>query len=142
MIPFRDESRSWTNSGEANALRRVRRSEINASGRVRKGAFMPRKQGQDSDGLSVSIETAALSEMHRARFEGAQEHCACCLRVDAIRGLTPLDVVASGDDDDPAHALIVGIPDVTQGDDAIAQAEYFAGELAKRARPYTFPTGD
>ena len=70
------------------------------------------------------------------------EHRACYLRVASVRELEPLDVVAEPDEDDPAHALIVGIPDRTVGINELAKAEYFASELAKRAKPYNFPVNE
>ncbi len=126
---------------EANALRRARRSEIRPSGRIRKGVFLPSKSGKDRDGLSVSIENAALRAVHRAKYDD-DEHRACYLMVASVRELKPLDVVAEPDEDDPAHALIVGIPDLTLGINELERAEHFASELAKRAKPYTFPSND
>src|SRR5450759_1207943 len=97
---------------EARALRRVRRSEIKSSGWVRKAAFLPRKSGKDRDGLSVSIENADLRAVHQAKYEDG-EHRACYVTVGSVRELKPLDVVPAPDEDDPAHSLIVGIPDRT-----------------------------
>ena len=48
----------------------------------------------------------------------------------------------NANEDDPAHALIVGIPDVTVWINDLEKAEYFASELAKRATPYTFPANE
>jgi hypothetical protein len=121
----------------ANALRRIRNAEINASGKIRKAAFMPRRGGQDVDGLSVSIEDWGLVELHRPKFE-SEGYRACCIRVSAVRELD-LDVVADCDVEDPAHALITGIPDRTRGPAELAAAEHLASELAKRACAYTFP---
>jgi hypothetical protein len=126
-------------ASEANALRRVRRSEIKSSGRVRKGVFLPSKSGKDRDGLSVSIENASLRAVHQAKYEDG-EHRACYVTVGSVRELEPLDVVAEPDEGDPAHALIVGIPDLTVGINERERVEYFASELAKRAKPYTFPS--
>jgi hypothetical protein len=123
----------------ANTLRRIRNSEINASGRIRKSAFMPRKGGQDRDGLSVSIETAELSNLHRNLFE-AEGHRACQISVASVRELPALDVVSDPTQEDPAHALIVGLPDRTLGREQLAAVEYLAQELARRASGYTFPT--
>jgi hypothetical protein len=125
-------------SNRANSLRRVRNSELNASGKVRKSAFMPRREGQDRDGLSVSIETAELSVVHRAMFEG-DGHRAPQILVGSVRDLPPLDVVARPTAEDPAHALITGMPDRTLGIEQLATVEHLARELAKRATAYTFP---
>lgn len=118
------------------ALRKVRRSEINAAGRIRKSAFMPRAQGQDSDGLSVSIENAALTTLHQQRFE-TTDACAVALLVGAVRGLE-LDVVPDPDPGDPAHALITGIPDRRVCRENLERAERFAEQLARLAASYTF----
>jgi hypothetical protein len=128
-------------SAEDNALRGARSSEVKDSGRVRKGAFMPRKDGQDRDGLSVSIETPVLATSHRAKYE-TSGHRTCLVQVRSVRAVPvvpSLDVKEDADEDDPAHALIVGIPDPTLGSENLRQAEFVAGELAKRARPYLWP---
>ena len=125
-------------SDHANSLRRIRSSEINNSGKVRKSAFMPRKEGQDRDGLSVSIESAELSALHRTKFQ-SDGHRACQIRVGSVRELQPLDVITDPKVDDPAHALIVGMPDRTIGSEELAAVEHFAQELARRAAVYVFP---
>ena len=127
----------YTIQPAANALRRIRNSEMNASGRIKKAAFMPRKE-KDRDGLSVSIERSELRESHRAKFE-SEGHRACQVAVRAVRELSPLDVIPSPTQEDPAHALITGIPDRTRGPEELAAAEHFAEELAKRASRYDFP---
>jgi len=115
---------------------------MNASGKIRKSAFMPRKEGQDRDGLSVSIETAEIAALHRAKFE-SDGHKACQIPVGSVRELPQLDVIARPTAEDPAHALIIGIPDRTLGPAQLATVEHLAQELAKRATAYTFSdTGD
>jgi len=100
---------------------------------------MPRKGGQDRDGLSVSIETVELSNLHRNLFE-VERHRACQIGVAAVKELPALDVVSDPTQEDPSHALIVGLPDRTLGREQLAAVEYLAQELAKRATGYTFPT--
>jgi len=124
-------------SQHASALRRIWSGEIRSSGRVKKSAFLPRKDGQDRDGFSVSIESAEHSRLHRELFE-THGHRACQIRVAAIRELDPLDVIHAPEQNDPMHALIIGMPDRTNGPDELAKVEYLADELAKRAAPYTF----
>jgi hypothetical protein len=85
-----------------------------------------------------TIENAALRAVHHAKYDDGERR-ACYVTVGSVRELKPLDVVPEPDEDDPAHALIVGIPDLTLGINELGKAEYFAGELAKRAKPYTFP---
>jgi hypothetical protein len=123
---------------QANCLRRIRKSDINASGNVRKSVFMPRREGQDRDGLSVSIECQDLCELHREKFQDA-EHGACQIRVSSVREIPSLDVTPDPIPDDPAHALIVGLPDRTRGPEELALVERIAQELARRARAYKFP---
>ena len=98
---------------------------------------MPRRDGQDRDGLSVSIETEELSALHQVKFE-SEGHRACQIHVESVRELRPLDVVADPNDDDPAHALIIGMPDRTLGTEQLAAVEHLAQELARRATAYTF----
>lgn len=124
--------------GDGNCLRRIRSSEVNASGRVKKSAFLPRKDGQDKDGLSVSIEDPAFRELHRRKFEGVGRRT-CQIRVALVREVQPLDVVPNPDPEDPTHALIVGFPDRTLGVEQLVEAERLADELSRRATEYTFP---
>ena len=98
---------------------------------------MPRRDGQDCDGLSVSIETEELSALHEAKFE-SEGHKACQILVESVRELRPLDVISNPNDDDPAHALIIGMPDRPPGRAELAAVEHLAQELAKRATAYTF----
>lgn len=111
---------------------------MNASGKIRKSAFMPRREGQDRDGLSVSIETAEISALHHAKFE-SDGHKACQIPVGSVGEFPQLDVITGPTAEDPAHALITGMPDRTLGPEQLATVEHLAQELAKRATAYTFP---
>ena len=121
-------------SDSDNALRRVRTTDVRVDGAVKKQAFLPRKGGRDRDGLSVSIQREALIEVHRMFFTAPGKRAAVVV-VQAVRNLE-LDVVASATVEDPAHALIVGIPD---RDTEPLQAERIAELLAHAAGPYEFP---
>ncbi len=123
---------------EGRALRQCRLTEVNAKGAVRKSVFMPRAEGQDRDGLSVSIEDAVYRELHRRKFT-SEGRCACSILVGDIREAKPLDVVADGEEADPKHALIVGFPDRTQSSGDLAAAEALARRLAQKASLYDFP---
>lgn len=125
-------------AGSSKALRKCRRSDVKANGQVSKSVFMPRAEGQDRDGLSVSIQSNGFNDLHRQRFavDGRQ---ACSITVSVVRELNPLDVVPDPMEDDPTHSLIVGIPDRSLSVENLAAAEQFARQLAKRASPFTFP---
>jgi len=99
---------------------------------------MPRKDGQDRDGLSVSIEDEQLTDVHKHSFE-TDGHRGCQIRVSSVREIPPLDVAPDPIETDPSHALIIGIPDRTLGVEQLAATEYMAQELSRRAGPYTFP---
>ncbi len=101
---------------------------------------MPRREGQDRDGLSVSIEDSASIPIQRRQFEAAG-HRACQVRVHSVREVKPLDVVLDPTRDDPFHALIVGFPDRTLGIEQLAMVERLAQELSRRATLYEFPPG-
>ena len=119
----------------AVALRRIRRDEAYTNGAVKKAAFMPRKNGKDRDGLSVSIEDPGLAEIHRAKFE--RENCrAVSLRVAAARAIS-LDVVRRPMADGPGHALVTGVPDPNM--DRLG-AERCAEQLARAATPVHVPS--
>jgi hypothetical protein len=118
-------------------LRRMRTGDVYPDGRIKKAAFMPRKNGQDRDGLSVSVEDAHYRELHRAIFE----HPGRLTTTIQVRAVNEIGLAVKPDPDpsDPRHALITGIPDRTLGEEEGLQAERFAEELAKRAKQYTFP---
>jgi hypothetical protein len=109
-----------------------------ADGRIKKAAFMPRNNGADRTGLSVSIEDRDYCKLHRKKFQQPGKLTAT-IGVPAIRAIG-LDVKEDPDPKDPRHALITGIPDLTRGDTEKREAERFAEQLAKRARLYSFPT--
>jgi len=122
---------------DANVLRKIRKSWVKARGGVKKSAFMPRENGNDGDGLSVSVETPNLAEMHLAHFEDGT-FCACVVSAVQVRNLT-LDIMLAPEIYDAAHALITGVPDRTLGADELAQAERYAEKLADVAAEYHFP---
>ena len=131
MTPSVSDSTTGAIRPEQNILRRMRRSDARSNGSIKKAAFMPGESGKDRDGLSVSLAIPEFAELHRARFENEGRR-ACFLSVELVRMIDPprvlrsLDVISSPDEDDPAHALIVGIPDRTLGRNELAQAEYYA----------------
>jgi hypothetical protein len=118
-------------------LRRVRKGDVYGDGRIKKAAFMPRRNGEDRDGLSVSVEDTLYRDLHRAIFEQPGRLTAT-IQADAVHEIG-LDVKPDPDPSDPRHALITGIPDRALGAEEELQAERFAQELAKRATQYTFP---
>jgi hypothetical protein len=125
---------------EDAALRGMRKSDIRANGRIRKGAFKPRSNGEDREGLSVSIHDPECLELHREKF-GHPEKAVASIIVREVHEIG-LDVVPDADEEDPRHALIVGIPDLTLGDAQKAAAERFAELLANRATVYKFPPAE
>lgn len=120
------------------ALRSMRESDVRADRRIKKAAFRPRNDGRDRAGLSVSISDPEYFELHRKKYARPDKVTASIL-VSRIQEIG-LDVVDDPDAQDPRHALIVGIPDVTLGDAEKASAERFAQLLAERATVYSFPS--
>jgi hypothetical protein len=102
-----------------------------SDGRVKKQAFLPRKNGKDRDGLSVSILDQRYASLHRKKYEQPQKATASIV-VSDVTGIG-LRVVDAPEDSDPRHALITGIPDPTLGDSQKRDAERFAQLLADRA---------
>jgi hypothetical protein len=121
---------------EKDALRRIRRSWIKGSGSINSVAFEPRANGNDRDGLSVSIADDEHKEMHRHNFD-SDSHTACAVAVAGVRNID-LDILHAPEIDDPAHALIIGIPDRTKGDDECMAAKQCAKLLSRIARQYWF----
>jgi hypothetical protein len=95
-------------------VRGVRQSEINrATGKVKKHAFLPRTNGKDDDGLSVSQPSSDSREQLRARLANA-EGLFCALMAGDIRRINEdsvfLDVCPKPTELDPLHSLILGVP--------------------------------
>jgi hypothetical protein len=125
----------------------MRKGDIRGGGRINKSAFRPRLNGQDRDGLSVSISDPEYLELHRAKYEQPGK-ATVSIVVGDVREIgrrigreIVLDVVAAPDDD-PRHALITGIPDLTLGEAQKLDAERIAELLAKAAKVYEFPALD
>jgi hypothetical protein len=121
----------------ARALRRARESEINAAGRVRKGVFLPSRNGKDDDGLSVSIENAALCHSQRNICEEESGRCCVAFEVGAVRAIG-LDVVSDPTEQDFTHALIIGIPNPSKSRENRELAERRAELLSKMSSRHVF----
>ena len=121
---------------ESTVLRRVRTKQIRSDGSLAKSSFVQREKGQDRAGLSVSIAEQSLTELHRSRFE-IPDHCAFALQVLQVRHFG-LDVESAPVTEDPAHALIIGIPDRTAGEAEFLAMERCAQLLAGLAKRYSF----
>jgi hypothetical protein len=119
-------------------VRNVRESWINRqTGRVKKDAFIPRRNGRDEDGLSVSQPGGDSREQLKQRLGNPQEWSFCALAAGGIRGIheqtTDLEVCPSATERDPFHALITGVP---TSPDQKALATRLAQRLAAISTPY------
>jgi hypothetical protein len=121
------------------ALRRMREGDGRKDGTIKKAAFLPRRNGKDREGLSVSIFDTEFLQMHLEKFEEPGKAIAAIpvIRIEEL-GLT---VHADPDPDDPRHALIRGIPDITI-EENLAEVERIAELLAKRATLFKFPSSE
>jgi hypothetical protein len=102
---------------------------------------MPRKNGKDDDGLSGSVVRKDLLELHKAKYLSIKA-TAAVLIADKIRHLEErrlLDVKWAPERDDPAHALITGIPPRNRSLENLRTAERLAELLAEAAQEYSFP---
>jgi len=95
-------------------IRGVRLKEINQQTRkIKKAAFIPRRNGQDDDGLSVSQPADDSRERLMARLSNA-EGFFCKFQAGTVRtieeGTIRLDVCPFPTKIDPYHALIKGVP--------------------------------
>jgi len=133
----------------AALLRGTREADIK-KGRVKKAAFLPRANGNDRDGLSVSIRDEAYRDLHKAIYVRPGRGTAV-IGADAVRDISlrnaageeiRLDVHSAPEEADPLHALITGIPDRTVGETEKLMAERFAEQLANRAREYDHERGE
>jgi hypothetical protein len=115
----------------------MRKTDVRSDGRIRKSAFKPSSNGKDRDALSVSIVDPGNLELHRAKYDRPEKAVASIVVSDVLQ--IGLNVVADANEEDPGHALITGIPDITASDEEKRQAERFADLLANKATVYHFP---
>ena len=128
-------------------VRNIRPDDIRATGAIKKQAFIPRANGKDEDGLSVSEPLEDSIDQLCARTLN-QHRCFGKLHAGSVRGIegggaNPLDVMAAPTITDGHHALITGMPrlaDRQSSDAAKALTERLAESLAKIAAVYTPPT--
>ncbi len=108
---------------------------------VRKSVFMPRKNGKDNDGLSVTVVRPNVLTFLRQNLD-APEKQAVTLHVGSIREIHmdeySLDVKSNPVQNDPHHALITGFPPRAPAESAKDKLIWnrFAELLAKHARLY------
>ncbi len=80
---------------------------------IRKSAFLPRRNGKDNDGLSVSQVGSDTFEELRRRVR-SDDGAFCELSARSIRSISAddinLDVCPARTDADPFHALIKNVP--------------------------------
>jgi hypothetical protein len=108
---------------------------------VKKCAFIPRRNGKDDDGLSVSLRNLENEEDLRARLrQPPPDRTLVGLQPGLVRTIkasedcAALDVIPNPQPNDPHHCLITGIP-TGKGIEDIARANRLAELLAKIAKP-------
>ena len=92
----------------------VREKEIDRqTGKIKKAAFMPRRNGKDDDGLSASQPANDNREALKNRLSNA-EGFFCKLSAGGVRLIeeqqTSLEVCPAPTDLDICHVLIIGVP--------------------------------
>ena len=123
-------------------IRGLRPKEINRITRkIKKAAFIPRRNGQDDDGLSASQPANDTREMLLKRLSNADgvfcRFQAVSVRLIEERGIQ-LDVCPSPTELDPFHALIKGVP-TGREPEQIAIATRLAEKLAEISLEYIPP---
>ena len=118
-------------------VRGIRKDEISKqTGRIKKGAFVPRRNGKDDDGLSVSQPGNDNHEQLMARMENSSG-LLCGLVAGNVRtiqeGNVSLEVCPNATERDPLHCLIQGVP---TNSEASAMANRLAERLAQISNPY------
>src|ERR1700728_1825848 len=91
---------------EKDALRRIRRSWIKGAGSIKSVPFEPRANGNDRDGLSVSIAEEGHRELHRQTFE-SDSHTACAVVAGGVRDMG-LDILPAPENKNPTNRLMTG----------------------------------
>lgn len=122
---------------ETNIIRALREDEYRADKTIRKGAFVPRTNGKDDDGLSVSEPLHDNKAALQVRMQTDSESF-CVLSAGCVRGVgeKALDVCRDRTEQDPYHCLIVGVP-ATKTEKALANR--LAEKLAECSKFYTPP---
>jgi hypothetical protein len=121
-------------------IRGIRQKEINRHTRkIKKEAFIPRRNGKDDDGLSVSQPANDSRERLMVRLSNAAG-LFCEFLAGSVRrieeGTIRLDVCPSPTKVDPYHALIKGVP-TSHAQAAVATR--LAQKLAAIAAEYVPP---
>jgi len=121
-------------------IRGIRLREINQQTRkIKKAAFIPRRNGQDDDGLSASQPAGDSRDRLMVRLSNA-EGLFCKFQAGLVRAIEEgeirLDVCPYPTEKDPYHALIKGVP--TSRTQA-ALATRLADRLAAIASEYIPP---
>lgn len=104
------------------------------SGKILPEAYIPRKNGKDDCGLSVTVVTAktangVLDDAVAMACRFKRVYGIVTLSVAKVRAINNcLDVIPDPLDDNCNHALITGVPRIDQNK---ALAEYLAGQLAR-----------
>jgi hypothetical protein len=118
-------------------VRSIRGRDINRQTRaIKKSAFLPRRNGNDNDGLSVS-EARSETVSQLVRRVASKEGIFCSLIAGGVRAISvetiTLDVCPDPTETDPYHALIKNIPTDQQ---TWVITERFAELLAKASDHY------
>ena len=122
-------------------LRGIREGDISKhSGRVNKRAFIPRRNGKDDDGLSVSQPNGENLEGLKARL-GNTSGMFCSLLAGGIRDIKEMDrtleVCPNPTATDAFHCLILGVP---TDQESTALATRLAQQLADISSVYEPPS--
>lgn len=115
----------------------LREREINQqTGKIKKGAFIPRRNGNDDDGLSVSQPCSDSLQELKMRLQN-KDGLFCQLVVGSVRLIEEqkikLDVWPDPTESDHYHSLIKGVP-VSLAEAAVANR--LAGKLAEVSSLY------
>jgi hypothetical protein len=129
----------------AVVARAVRPEYVKNRPKVSKSAFIPRNDGSDVDGLSVTVNVSEAAVRLRAKLSAAPIEVVTLhvgrvrnIRLDDVAELK-LDVLFSPEDDDPFHALLTGILASLSKENKLSKEgrrmqERFAEKLAEQAR--------
>ncbi len=121
-------------------VRAIRERDIHKETRkIKKSAFIPRRNGKDDDGLSVSQPAADSRSRLASRIQPPEER-SCTLTAGEIRAISvdavTLEVCPSPTERDTLHALIKNVPTALE---ETAIATRLAQRLAEVSIEYTPP---
>lgn len=130
---------------ESTRIVRGIRAKYAKNGKIDKAAFLPRTNGKDDNGLSLSEPKNDNAEQLRVRMRREPDDRFCILTAaegkQCCKAVAELEIFAAPRPWDPFHALMVGLP-TGKDPESKALANRLAELLAANSSEYPPPEDD